>query len=105
MRKQYDYGKIDLENLTDLHVMITVDYKNVFFGIPFVFEYVCMCALLAPERLDEFHLYAVFKSLSTLSWCPVNMNILSPEIRVIQINPHLKNQDCHFFENDSDNLD
>jgi hypothetical protein len=37
--------------------MVTADYKNVFFGIPFVLGYVCINALLAPERLDKFYLY------------------------------------------------
>jgi hypothetical protein len=55
MRKYHDYEKIDLDSLTDLHVKITAEYKNVFFLIPFCPGYVCMCPLLAPEWLDEFN--------------------------------------------------
>lgn len=60
------------------------------FGMLFVFMYVCMCALLAPEWLDEFYSYSVFKSLSIIDQCPVNMDILTPKIEALQMNP--KNQ-------------
>jgi hypothetical protein len=33
----------------------------------------CMCASLAPERLDIFYSCFIYKSLSIISLCPVSM--------------------------------
>jgi hypothetical protein len=44
--------------------------------------YVCMCASIAPEELDGFYSYLLYKSLSTLGWRPVTMNVLAPKIGV-----------------------
>jgi phosphopantetheinyl transferase len=59
---------------------------------PKVFWGVCvsvyiMCASLMPERLDEFYSYLIFDNLSTISWSPVNMNIIAPKIRDFQMKP------------------
>jgi hypothetical protein len=56
----------------------------------FLFMYVCMCALLAPEWLDEFYSYLVFKSSSIIDQCSVNMDIPSPKIEDLHMG--LKNQ-------------
>jgi hypothetical protein len=49
-----------------------------------------MCALLAPEWLDEFYSYLVFKSLSIIDHCPVNVDILAPKIEALQMGPKNK---------------
>jgi hypothetical protein len=43
-----------------------------------------MCALLAPEQLDGFYSYSVFKSLSTTGRCQENMKILATKIWAIR---------------------
>lgn len=62
-----------------------------------------MCALLVPEQIDKFYSYSVFKSLSFIGQCPVNMNILAPGIRVLHMGPKIQN--CDFLENGSNNFD
>jgi hypothetical protein len=46
------------------------------FGMPSV----CTWALLAPERFDGICSYQVFKSLSIIGQCPMNMDALSPRV-------------------------
>jgi hypothetical protein len=41
--------------------------------------FVYVCVLLAPEWLDGFYLYSVFKSLSAIRRCPMNSKILVPK--------------------------
>jgi hypothetical protein len=40
-----------------------------------------MCPSLVPEWLDEFYSYLVFRGLSFMGQCLVNMNILVPKTR------------------------
>jgi hypothetical protein len=47
----------------------------------YVCMYICMCASLAPGRLDGFYSYSVFKSLFIIGQCPVNMNNPAPKTR------------------------
>jgi hypothetical protein len=44
-----------------------------------------MRASLEPEQLDRFHRYSAFMNLSV--GCPMNMNILAPKIRALQMGP------------------
>jgi hypothetical protein len=63
-----------------------------------------MCASLAPELLDGFYSCSVFKSLSILGRCPVNLNIPYPKQAISRWAP-AKNRD--FIENrlnDSDSI-
>jgi hypothetical protein len=41
---------------------------------------VCVCARpsLVPERSGELYSHLIFWSLSSIGWCPVNMNIYAP---------------------------
>jgi hypothetical protein len=50
--------------------------------------YACMCALLAPHRLDGFNYYSAFKSVSVISLCPMNM-----EIKALQMGSKTQNGD------------
>jgi hypothetical protein len=65
--------------------------------------HVCMCALLVSEWFDRFYSYSVYKILSVLGRCPVIMNIPSPKIGALQMDP--KNQNGYFLGNVSNNLD
>jgi hypothetical protein len=49
------------------------------------------CALLVPERINEFYSYSVFKGVAPICQCPVNMNILAPGIRVLWMDPKIRN--------------
>jgi hypothetical protein len=42
-----------------------------------MYEYTWMCPSLAPEPFDEFYSNSVFKSLSIIDRCPLNMNIVA----------------------------
>jgi hypothetical protein len=56
-----------------------------------------VCPQLAPAQSDELYLYLLFKSLSIIGQCPVNMDILEP-IGALQIPSH---QNAKFPENSS----
>jgi hypothetical protein len=93
----YSVGSIRkrvLDVLADLHVLSTPEYEKVAFGMLCV----CLCAPVAPERLDGFYSYSIFKSLLVISLYPVDMNILAPQIRVLN-RPHPRTQNCNFVEN------
>jgi hypothetical protein len=51
---------------------------------------------LTLEQLVGFYSYWLFKSLSIIRWCLVNMNILAPKIGALQLDP--KNQNGDFLE-------
>jgi hypothetical protein len=38
-----------------------------------------ICPQLAPEQLDKLYSYLLFKTLSIIGQCPVNMDILAPK--------------------------
>lgn len=59
----------------DLHVLSPPEYRRWFLKFCL---YVWTSALLAPEWLDGFHSYSVFKSLPQVG-SPLNMNILAPK--------------------------
>jgi hypothetical protein len=52
----------------------------------------CMCASLRPERLDGFYSHWVFKTLSLISWCLVNTNVVAPKIGALLSGP-----ETHYF--------
>jgi hypothetical protein len=54
--------------------------------------------LLTPEQLNGFYLYSVFKILSIIDPCPVNLNILAPKIGALQIRA-LRKQNGKFLGN------
>jgi hypothetical protein len=41
-----------------------------------LFMYECVCGPLAPESLDQFYSYSIFKSFSPMGRRPMNKNIL-----------------------------
>jgi hypothetical protein len=47
------------------------------------------CALLMPERVNEFYSYSVFKSVAFIGQCPLNMNNLAQEIRILWMGPKI----------------
>jgi hypothetical protein len=49
----------------------------------------------APERLNGINSYSVFKSLSVIGQCPVNMNIPASKTWVLQLSP--QNKKLAFF--------
>jgi hypothetical protein len=49
-----------------------------------------MYSFLAPERLDKFYSYSVFKNVSIMGWCPENMNISAPKIGALTVAPESK---------------
>jgi hypothetical protein len=69
----------------------------------YVCRSVCVCASLAPERLEGFCFCSVCKSLSTKDQCPVNVNILA--LRVRALHRSLQAQNCDLLDggrNESD---
>jgi hypothetical protein len=50
-------------------------------------------ASLAPERLDGFYSYLIFKSLTSIGRCPMDMNIPAQKIRALQMGPKTQNDD------------
>jgi hypothetical protein len=79
------WNEIDVETSTDLHVFSpSPKYEKVVFGMPspckHVCMYVCMRTSLAPQRLDEFYSYLVFKSLYLIGRFSLNTNILTPKV-------------------------
>jgi hypothetical protein len=62
-------------------------YEEVVFGILSVCLCGWMCASPAHERLGGLYSYSIFKNLSVIGWCSVNMNVLAPEIRARKIDP------------------
>jgi hypothetical protein len=46
-----------------------------------------MCSSLAPEQLVEFYSYSLFKSLTIIGQCLVEMNILAPKIGALKMPP------------------
>lgn len=79
MRNCCDYEKkIGLKILIYLHVFSPLDYEEVVFGMPTVCIY--MCISLVPGWLDRVCSYSVFKTLSILGQCSVNLNIPTPKM-------------------------
>jgi hypothetical protein len=69
----------------------------------FVCMYMYMELCFASAWTDQYILFLFsIKSLSFIGQCPVNMNILAPEIKVLQMGPKIQN--CDFLENDSDSF-
>jgi hypothetical protein len=70
---------LDLENLRNVHVFSTPEYKKVVFGMLSASVYldVWMHGSLARKRLDEFYSYSIFKSLYIIGRSPVNVIILA----------------------------
>jgi hypothetical protein len=88
MRKYYDGEKKGEPNiLIDLLLLNSPEYEKVVFGLQPVCMYLWMCASLA---LDRFSSYLVFKALSIICPCPVNMNIPTPKIEALQTDPKHK---------------
>jgi hypothetical protein len=54
---------------------------------------VWMCPSHAPEWLDGFYTYLVFKSLPIIGWCTLNINILVPKMRAFHMGPNKQNGD------------
>jgi hypothetical protein len=79
---------IDLEILEDLHVFSAHEYAKCDFSNA---AYVCMCAWLAPMRLDGFHSCSVCKSLSTTGCGPMNINITALKTEALQMGPKEEN--------------
>jgi hypothetical protein len=52
---------------------------------------------MAPEWLDRFCSYSVFKSLFFMGQCPMNLNIPMPKLRALKMGP--KTQNVDFLEN------
>jgi hypothetical protein len=50
----------------------------------------------APEWLDEFYLYLVFKIVSIIDWCLVNKKIVLPKIVLFQM---AQKQNCYCLKN------
>jgi hypothetical protein len=48
--------------------------------------YIWICILATPEWLDGFY-YLVFRSLSIIGQCQVNLSILAPKIGALQVCP------------------
>jgi hypothetical protein len=44
------------------------------------------------EGFKRFYSYSVFKNLSIISWCPVNMNFIGPKIWTFQCPPRKEKQ-------------
>jgi hypothetical protein len=87
--------------LMGLHILNPSE-KELEFHLP-VYTHIWICVLLVPEQIYKFYSYSVFKSLSFIGQCPVNVNILAPEIRALQMGPKIQN--CHFLENGSSDFD
>jgi hypothetical protein len=51
---------------------------------------VWMCPLLAFEWFNGSYSYLVFRTLSIIRKCPVNMNFLAQKIRALQMCPNTK---------------
>jgi hypothetical protein len=101
MRKCYDFEKKKcILILMGLHIFNFSEKKNFLECHLSVYTHIWICALLMPEQIDKFYSYSIFKSLSFIGQCPVNMSILAPEIRVLQMGPKL--QIFYFLENGSD---
>jgi hypothetical protein len=62
-----------------------------------------MCASLVSEWLDGTYFYSVFKGLSLIGQCLMNMNILAPKIGALQMDH--KNKMAIFIKNCSNSLD
>jgi hypothetical protein len=68
-----------LEILTDLHFLSPLDYEYVVFNAISMYG----CAPPTPERLDGVYSSSVFKSLSFVGRCLLNMNILTPKVTTL----------------------
>jgi hypothetical protein len=64
----------DLETLMDF-IFSPPEYEKLFSGIPFV----CVWALLTPERFDRVYSHSVFKNVVIIGPSPVKMKILAPK--------------------------
>jgi hypothetical protein len=60
-----DNGKHQPRDFEDFYVLSFPEYS----------VYVYVCFLLAPEQLNGFYLYSVFKIFS----CPLNFNFVAPK--------------------------
>jgi hypothetical protein len=73
-------------------------HEKVVSGMPrisshaYICRYVPMDASLGPEGLDGFCLYLVFKSLSVLGSCLVNIKILAKKIHALYMGPKIQNR-------------
>jgi hypothetical protein len=77
-----------LKILVDLCVVSSPEYEKVALVCRLsVSICICMCALLAPEWLDGFYSYSVFKGLSALCQCPMNSKILVPKTEALVLVP------------------
>jgi hypothetical protein len=84
--------EVQLEIMTDLHILGPLNMKKYFPVCHlFVCIYVCMCASLGPEWLDGFCSHTVFKSISVLGWCPVNIKILAQKLQALWMHPKIQN--------------
>jgi hypothetical protein len=69
--------------------------------MPSVSLYVYTSSSLAPEQLDGLYVYSVFRSLSVTGRCSLNMSILAPKMRALQmIPPPPKEQKRRFSQKD-----
>jgi hypothetical protein len=95
-----------LEFLTNLNVFSSPQYEKVVFGMQSVcvYEYMYMFPSLVPEPLDRFYSCAVLKSLSVIGQCPVNTNILAPDIGTLH-NSLKKNRNVTVFSTKSIHFD
>jgi hypothetical protein len=55
--------------------------------------HVWVCSSLAVEWLDGFYSYSIFKSVSVIGRCQMNMNIQAPKVGVFQMVPETQNGD------------
>lgn len=79
--------EIDHEISMNLCVLSHPEYEKMVFGMLSTYIYGLMCVLLVPKWLGMCFSYSVFKSLPSVSWCLVNMNILTSKIGPLQIDP------------------
>jgi hypothetical protein len=59
----------------DLHIFSASDYNQSVLEV--VFPSILMCVSLSLERLEGFYSNLVFKNLSVIGWCTVNMETVS----------------------------
>jgi hypothetical protein len=84
----------DIKILMDLHIFSVPECEKV------VWNAVCACLY---TWMCTFYSHSVFKCLSTIGQCLVNMNITAPKIGALQMGP--KEQTDNFLKNDSDKSD
>jgi hypothetical protein len=83
--KYLDHEALDLQSLADLHVFSPLNTNKWILEcrlFVYVFIYV-----LAPEGLNVFRSYSIFKSLSITGYFSLNMNSLALKIGDIKMGP------------------